>query len=191
MMTGHQAGATSVSRRKLMYITHCYKNNILFCCYCGSRITIANSHIEHLKPRTTYPELALEYTNLLASCQKDTVPNEPLHCGKKKDKWYDDNLMVSPLNINCADFFRYTEDGQILSITSDLNKKYAADTTIDKLGLNIDKLQKMRIGAIEAILEGLEDLTENERQILFQSFCQPNENGENEEFCAAITYILQ
>jgi uncharacterized protein (TIGR02646 family) len=163
----------------------------LICCYCGRRITIDNSHIEHLKPRTTYPQLALDYTNLLASCQKDTVRNEPLHCGKKKDKWYDENLMVSPLNIKCAEFFRYTEDGQILSTTEDPEKKYAADTTIDKLGLNIDKLKKMRIGAIEAILEGFEDLTDNERQMLFQSFCQPNENGQNEEFCAAIAYILQ
>jgi len=165
------------------------KEQGLICCYCGRRINTDNSHIEHLKPRTTYPQLALDYTNILASCQKDTVRNEPLHCGKKKDKWYDD-LMVSPLNGKCEQFFRYTEDGQILS-TQVLERKATADTTIDKLGLNIDKLKNMRTGAIEAILEGLEDLTYNERQILFQRFCQPDENGQNEEFCTVITYILK
>ncbi|WP_292775105.1 retron system putative HNH endonuclease [Nostoc sp. NMS9] len=38
------------------------------CCYCGRRITKDISHIEHLKPRKTHYNLALEYTNLLASC---------------------------------------------------------------------------------------------------------------------------
>lgn len=38
------------------------------CCYCGRRIDYQSSHIEHFQPRKHYPELALEYTNLLASC---------------------------------------------------------------------------------------------------------------------------
>ncbi|WP_225896261.1 retron system putative HNH endonuclease [Amazonocrinis nigriterrae] len=38
------------------------------CSYCGMRITRETSHIEHLKPRSSYPHLALEYTNLIASC---------------------------------------------------------------------------------------------------------------------------
>lgn len=56
------------------------------CCYCGMRINRETSHIEHLKPRTTYPELALEYSNLLASCQGESEepPPEPVHCGHKK-----------------------------------------------------------------------------------------------------------
>ncbi len=160
------------------------------CCYCGRQINDENSHIEHLKPRTTYPQLALNYTNLLTSCQKNTVRNEPLHCGKKKDKWYDEHLMVSPLDINCGQYFRYTEDGQILS-TEVKDRKSAANTTIEQLGLNIDKLKKMRSQAIAAILEGFEELTDDERQKLFQAFCQPNAKGQYEEFCAAIAYILQ
>ncbi|MEH2001920.1 MAG: retron system putative HNH endonuclease [Nostoc sp.] len=160
------------------------------CCYCGRRITKEISHIEHLKPRKTHHNLALKYTNLLASCQRERERKEPLHCGSKKDEWYDENLMVSPLDINCTEFFRYTEDGQVLS-TEVLEKKSAADTTIDKLDLNIDKLKKMRSDAIEGILEGFEELTEDDRQRLLQGFCQPDDNGQNEEFCAAIAYILK
>ena len=34
------------------------------CCYCGMAIAKEDSHIEHLKPRSIYPNLALEFTNI-------------------------------------------------------------------------------------------------------------------------------
>ncbi len=160
------------------------------CCYCGRRINTDDSHLEHLKPRTTYPQSALEYTNILASCQKDTVRKEPLHCGKIKDKWYDDNLMISPLDVNCAEFFRYTDDGQILA-TNNSEKQLAAETTIDKLALNIDKLKNLRAKSIEPILEIINTITEEERQNLIIGFSETNSKGYYEEFCAAIIYLLK
>ncbi|MGC1246781.1 MAG: retron system putative HNH endonuclease, partial [Spirulinaceae cyanobacterium] len=120
------------------------------CCYCGRQIGKNTSHIEHLKPRKLYPNLALNYNNMLASCKKETAPKEPQHCGVKKGDWYDENLMISPLSKNCGDFFIYTDDGQMLP-SKELNKQVAAATTIDKLGLNIDLLQSMRSQAIESI----------------------------------------
>jgi uncharacterized protein (TIGR02646 family) len=160
------------------------------CCYCERRISIEASHIEHFKPRKHYPDLKLEYTNFLASCQRDTKPKEPIHCGKKKDEWYDEELTVSPLIKNCADFFRYTEDGQILA-TNNNDKKSAAEATIDKLNLNIDKLKSIRSQSIEGALEGFEDLSNEEREKLVQGFEQTNANGEYEEFCSAIVNILK
>ncbi|MDJ0734977.1 MAG: TIGR02646 family protein [Nostocaceae cyanobacterium] len=160
------------------------------CCYCNRRIGKENSHIEHLKPRTHYPDLALKYTNLLASCQRERERKEPLHCGAKKDEWYDEHLMVSPLDANCTEFFRYTEDGQILP-TEIIDKKDAAKTTIEKLDLNIDKLKNMRSQAIEAILEGFGDLSDAEKQMLLQGFSKPDSNGQYGEFCEAISYIIQ
>ncbi len=114
------------------------------CCYCGMRITRESSHIEHLEPQSIPdPDLSLEYTNLLASCQREREPKKPIHCGIAKDDWYDETLMVSPLQPNCADFFIYTDDGQILE-TNTSDKKVAAATTIDRLCLNIPKLKAMR-----------------------------------------------
>ncbi|WP_223278148.1 hypothetical protein [Nostoc sp. 'Peltigera membranacea cyanobiont' 232] len=49
----------------------------------------------------------------------------------------------------------------------------------------------MRSDAIEGILEGFEELTENEQEKLLQAFSQPDDNGQNQEFCAAIAYILK
>ncbi|MEH2308130.1 retron system putative HNH endonuclease [Nostoc sp.] len=160
------------------------------CCYCGRRINTDDSHLEHLKPRTTYPQLALEYTNILASCQKDTVPKEPLHCGKEKDKWHDEHLFVSPLDINCAEFFRYTDDGQVLA-TNNLEKQLPAEITIDKLGLNINKLKDLRAKALEPILEIINTITEEDRQDLILGFSETDFQGYYEEFCAAIIYLLK
>ena len=162
------------------------------CCYCGKRINLTNSHIEHLKPRNEYPDLILEYDNFLASCEidKKEPPPIPVHCGHKKDKWYNKTLMVSPLDSNCADFFRYTEDGQILA-TPDSNKQAAAQETIKRLALDIDKLRRGRKKAIEDILDVVDILNDDEKIKLIDGFEQPNAKGEYEEFCSAIVYILR
>ena len=163
------------------------------CCYCGMRITRESSHIEHLKPQSIPdPDLSVEYTNLLASCQREREPKKPIHCGVAKDDWYDENLMVSPLNSNCIDFFIYTDDGQILA-TDASEKNVAATKTIKQLRLDIPKLKAMREEVIKNLLVGLDvfTLTEEEKQKLLQGFEQPDANGRYEEFCSAIAYILQ
>ncbi|MDF5707337.1 MAG: TIGR02646 family protein [Nostoc sp. S4] len=161
------------------------------CCYCGMRITRETSHIEHLKPRSTYPSLSLEYKNLIASCQGESEepPPVPVHCGHKKKYWYDENLMVSPLEITCADFFQYPASGEILPIDNPA-KKAAAETTIEKLALNISKLQNMRKLAIDAALLATDGLTEAEIQLLAQGYEKPDKNGRYTPFCAAISYLF-
>ncbi|MBD2593435.1 TIGR02646 family protein [Nostoc spongiaeforme FACHB-130] len=162
------------------------------CCYCGMQITKATSHIEHLKPRKYYPHLALEYTNLIASCQGESEepPPVPVHCGHQKKYWYDEKLMISSLEANCGDFFKYLASGEILP-TDELDKKDAAQTTIEKLALNISKLQNMRRMAIEAVLLDIDELSELEIQQLVQGYAQADANGQYTPFCAAIAYLLQ
>ncbi|MDH6061526.1 TIGR02646 family protein [Chrysosporum bergii ANA360D] len=162
------------------------------CCYCGMAITRATSHIEHLQPRSSHPHLALQYINLVASCQgeSDEPPPVPVHCGHKKDNWYDEQLLVSPLIPNCAEFFRYPASGEILP-TDDPDKKAAAETTIEKLALNIAKLQNMRKLALDAALLGIEDLTDAQIQQLAQHYDQPDSHGQYTPFCQAIAYILR
>lgn len=163
------------------------------CCYCGMRITRESSHIEHLIPQSTPdPDLSVEYTNLLASCQREREPRKPIHCGVAKEDWYDENLMVSPLKQNCSDFFIYTDDGQILD-TDIPEKKAAATATIDRLCINIPKLTAMREEVIKNLLADIDidELTDEERQKLVQGFEQPDANGQYEEFWGAIAYILK
>ncbi|NET25883.1 retron system putative HNH endonuclease [Okeania sp. SIO1I7] len=162
------------------------------CCYCGMEIDKENSHIEHLKPRSIFSEEQLNYNNLLASCQREREKKEPPHCGVKKADWYEEKLMLSPLKPNCSDFFRYTGSGEILPANVlDKKEKEIALTTIDKLGLDIDKLNAMRKAAIDGILEVVENLEKSEIKELLDSFDKLDNQGKYIPFCAVITYIIQ
>lgn len=160
------------------------------CCYCGMRISREDSHIEHLKPQSKYPEDELNYNNLLASCQLKREPKEPQHCGVKKENWYDENLMVSPLEPNCADFFRYTGGGEILP-NDEEGKKIAAATTIEKLGLNINKLQAMRKKAIDEILEIIKECSDLEIEQLANGLEKLDYRGQYQPFCQTVVYFLR
>ncbi len=159
------------------------------CCYCGMSITKEDSHIEHLKPRSRYPELALEYKNLLTSCRRERERREPQHCGVKKDDWYDELLMISPLDQNCASFFRYLASGEILP-TDEPDNQETATTTIETLGLDIEKLRLMRSAAIDGALLAIEGLTDEEILLFAQGYDQLDTDGRYIPFCFAIAYIL-
>ncbi len=122
------------------------------CCYCERRLEDNDSHIEHLRPRSK-PQFAaaeLEYSNLLCSCQERLKPKEPRHCGTAKDDWYEETLMVSPLDQTCEDRFQFTADGGVYARQ---NGDVAAQKTIEALNLGIAKLQAMRAAAIEGLLD--------------------------------------
>ncbi|MGL5034839.1 MAG: retron system putative HNH endonuclease [Microcystaceae cyanobacterium] len=161
------------------------------CCYCQKRITLDNSHIEHFKPqdKNYYPELALDYGNLLASCQKEPTKEEPQSCGHKKKNWYDERLIVSPFLLDCADYFCYTEAGDV-SPSQALDKNEAANATIINLGLKDSKLKRARKKAIEGLFED-QQLDREDIEKLVANLDRKNEQGEYDEFCSVLIYILK
>ncbi|RMO95430.1 hypothetical protein ALQ33_00348 [Pseudomonas syringae pv. philadelphi] len=120
------------------------------CCYCGSEIELDNSHIEHFRPQEHYLPLALEYSNLHASCLRETQPGNPLHCGHHKSNWFDEALHISPLADDCEQRFRYLPTGKIQS-------NHPADrpavTMIEKLALDIAYLTRRRHEAITRVFD--------------------------------------
>jgi len=174
------------------------------CCYCECALTKDNSHIEHFVPKKgpyADPNLTFEYQNLLCSCDGNAghPENKGLtHCGNRKDDWFDATLMVSPLNEDCANYFRYTTTGQILP-TEECEKQQAAQETINRCHLNHPILKKMRHEALKRIvLQSLTDnttllsdsLTRDEISQLIQSYSQPDDKGRYTPFCTAIIYFL-
>lgn len=159
------------------------------CCYCEMRVSQQGSHIEHLKPQSECSdEETIEYTNLLACCQGEgEVSRKPEHCGQKRGN---NLLQITPLDLACSSAFCFTEDGQILA-NKDLPIKEAAELTINVLGLNIPKLQRMRREAVRNSIQGIENLAQEEIQKLIQAFDKPNADGMYEEFCSAILYQLR
>ena len=162
------------------------------CCYCGRPIARKQCHIEHFKPKSVYKNLTFEYTNLIASCQGEDEqrPRVPVHCGHKKQAWFDEDLMVSPINPNCENFFKYSGFGEILP-TDDPDMQAAAKTTIAKLALGIDKLRKLRRAAIDAVLQATSGLTDAEIQQLAEGYQKLDADGRYTPFCTVITYILK
>lgn len=163
------------------------------CCYCGGRIVHTDSHIEHFQPQTDYPDRELDYFNLLASCQNKLAPKEPRHCGMGKGDWFDDRLLVSPLIADCEEFFEYTASGEILPSRVP-GKSERAEKTIDKLRLNIPKLQAVRAGAIDSFYDDpdfIAQLSDDEIDKLIYGYDQLDKNGMYLPYCQSIVYLLK
>jgi uncharacterized protein (TIGR02646 family) len=177
------------------------------CCYCGMRINLTTSHIEHFKPRKHFPDLALDYNNFLSSCpgegqdnaegalQKTGLnqPEAPIlgeHCGHQKSSWYNLDLTVSPQDPNCADHFRYTGLGEILPV-ADPVLNAAAQATIKQLRLDHPKLEASRRSALQAAIAALDDLSTVDLQELADGYEKPNPEGKYVPFCLAVSYLLR
>ena len=119
------------------------------CCYCEARVTAEDSHVEHFRPREKFKDLQLVYDNLLCSCQRNRKGGEPRHCGSKKGSWFKEHLLVSPLEADCEERFRFTADG---CIRPRKEEDIAAAATIRKLALDLPKLREFREAAVDALL---------------------------------------
>ena len=158
------------------------------CCYCERRLTDGDSHIEHFNPQSNNAVDPLDYANILCSCQNQLKPKqeeEPRHCGHLKGNWFDDHLLVSPLDPGCEVHFAYTADGKIQPARESDD---AARMTIKKLGLNINKLSALRKKAIEPFLD--EDLSEQERSQFVSGYLRKNTGEMFGEFWTTIDYIF-
>lgn len=118
------------------------------CCYCGCRIGLKQSIIEHIKSRDYNPNLQLEYGNMVCSClggqdkRKNNI-NYPLHCDAKKGNC---EIDISPLVEECEQRFLYDDEGNIYP--TDENDEEAIET-IKILGLDESKVMHQRKAAID------------------------------------------
>lgn len=105
------------------------------CCYCESPIGVQTyEQIEHLKPKSIFPQFCFEWTNLHLSCQVCNI-------SYKKTNWDKDNPILDPTVDKIEDFLEIDlESGEIVPI----NNNARANTTIEHTGLNRDNLVKRR-----------------------------------------------
>lgn len=155
------------------------------CCYCEQRLIDADSHIEHFKPQSDAPADALDFSNLLCSCQRQIKKGQPRHCGNLKDDWFDDKLLVSPLDPDCARHFTYSGDGRIHAAPGDL----AAEETIKRPGPGLPKLNALRAKAIEPFLD--DDLDDDLFRQFVAAYLQPNSEGQLGEFSTMIEHLFR
>jgi len=155
------------------------------CCYCERRLTDEDSHIEHLRPQSDPAVDPLDFANMLCSCQKQLKKGEPRHCGNLKDDWYDAALLISPLDSDCASRFAFTGNG---AIKPSLMMDTSATETIKRLGLNIAKLNALRVSAIEPFLD--DSLNEDDFQAFVSGYLKKDNKGLYGEFWTTIHYLF-
>jgi uncharacterized protein (TIGR02646 family) len=153
------------TRERLRLKSNLMEDQGWVCCYCGRRITLQDSHIEHFRPQSRYAQLTLEYENLYASCIRETEAGTPLHCGHAKKDHFDEDLCISPEDEGCETYFVFTLNGDV--IPADKNDK-RADYMIRLLKLDDGSLRLQRREALGAVFtpEFLETATEEELERL-------------------------
>jgi len=155
------------------------------CCYCEQRLADDDSHIEHFRPQSDPLVDPLDYSNMLCSCQNRLKQGVPRHCGNLKGNWFDAQLLVSPLDPNCEERFAYTADGKIQPA---MKSDEAAKKTIEKLGLDIPKLNDLRKKAIEPFLD--ETLEDQEFSLFVTGYLRKDTDGSFGEFWTTIDSLF-
>ena len=131
------------------------------CAYTERRINPNTCHIEHLKPQSLSrhegaPDETVDYGNMVLCLPSPNSPKLP-YGAQKKDDWHDPALFASPLNPASSSRFRYSSKGKI---AASQDGDTAAETTIQKLGLDHADLADLRAAQIAGVWEELGHITD-------------------------------
>ncbi|MDE0456572.1 MAG: TIGR02646 family protein [Chromatiales bacterium] len=158
------------------------------CVYCGRGISldrIRQYHIEHFRPRSKYPELQLDYTNLFLSCGPEGDDGARNTCGHHNGDWFEEGCHIPPAPEACAERFLFHSSGCIAGDGSP-----ETDKMIATLNLNHPELVTERQVMIEALDH---DLNEGALpELLVQDFLDTDPDGARPSFAnVAIGYLRE
>ena len=115
------------------------------CVYCGRRLRLAQPgqfHIEHFRPRSSYPELEVSLDNLFLSCgpaAQDGKSSET--CGHAKADQFDETSCIEPDYPSCTRRFRFLLSGDVAAAR---DGDAPAESMIAISNLNHPELRKDR-----------------------------------------------
>lgn len=110
---------TSLKKEIILNLEDMYKG---CCSYCESKINITSyPEIEHFKPKSLYPELCFDYSNLHYSCKR---------CNLAKGSNYNSD-MINPSDDNPEEYIKYIGE---LAVSINDNKR--GTVMIESLKLN-------------------------------------------------------
>lgn len=122
------------------------------CIYCESKLAhISFPHIEHIKPKSKYPDLTFDYNNMGLSCQ---VCNH-----NKSDKYDLNNPIVNPYVDDPNQFFE--PNGAFIFTKND-----RARWTCDSIGLNRPDLLEARRERIQTLSKLFKILRQSNNDLL-------------------------
>jgi uncharacterized protein (TIGR02646 family) len=135
----------------------------LLCAYCEKEIddNPQNSNIDHFKTRNLFPELTLEYSNLLVSCNTDERCSNFKDSHIKNKEEYDN--IVNPAFENPNDYFDYLPTGEIIA------KNEKGQFTIDIFNLKDKSLTQCRLQIVKSLIH-LEKFSLDEIYAVFPDY---------------------
>jgi uncharacterized protein (TIGR02646 family) len=148
--------------------------------------------IEHCQPQKKYPELQLDYQNLLASCKGNDGGPKHLarHCDTSKGE---QEIMLNPADQlkNCESLIKYKSNGLIYSDAPKINKALN-----DILNLNTQTLVNNRKAILDQVKKELINIkgrnaawssSDIERKI--QEY-KSQRNGKYKPYCQVVIYFI-
>ncbi|WP_193943001.1 TIGR02646 family protein [Sphaerospermopsis aphanizomenoides] len=158
----------------------------------GTKYDKCDCHIDHVKAQDyCSAEEKVSYTNMVASYPGPNAKHKTPFAGEQKGNWPnyitgEQALFVSPLDQSCENRFLFNLKGEIKHKPGDT----AAETTIDKLGLNDDELKKLRKGAIQGTIGLKNNLAIKDARNRLKKL-QSQQEGRLEPFCFVLIQALE
>ena len=131
------------------------------CAYTGRRIDRETTHVEHLRPQTSWKAqrgLDVAYSNMVGCWPQPNGPRSQYGAHPKED-WPapgEEGLFVSPFSSGCEARFAFNQRGEIKPAKP---ADQAAGTTIEKLKLDNKLLTALRRQEIESVLGTMRGLS--------------------------------
>ncbi len=154
------------------------------CAYCESKINhIDYGHIEHYRPKSLFPELTFEWSNLFLACG---ICNGKTYKGNQFPETNKKGPFINPCDDNPDDHFTFDYDSSVC-LASVYGKTPRGETTEQQLGLNRHDLRQYRSNYVCKLVV-LARLAENdsEAQALLEDAKQ-----DNAEYAAFIRYLTR
>jgi uncharacterized protein (TIGR02646 family) len=177
------------------------------CAYTLLRIIKTSAHVEHLKPQTLCKredekrvveklqplKEDIAWCNMVACTPEPNKAVKPPYGAVKKDDWWDQNDFLSPLDQTCEARFVFKDDGKIFPSTE---TDVAATKTIEKIGLDNEKLRELRKEAF--LRAGIHRRSDNpitsivKVEQLIAKWSKKNQiTSECEEFCVPLVQVAK
>ena len=148
----------------------CYKQQFGLCAYTELSLDdeLLGCHLEHIAPRSRYPERTFESTNIILSsmddCYSGQLETHEQFGGHFKSALYGDDWFIGPFDARCELFFRYCpKTGLVLANHKiDTNDQANTTRTIEVLNLNCDYLITKRQEHLKTLTEAINSLVAGE-----------------------------
>ncbi|MGF1763795.1 retron system putative HNH endonuclease [Aliivibrio kagoshimensis] len=167
-------------------------------------------HIEHIKPKSLFPQLTFEYENLIISVldsddlkrfkEEFFVNNAPeaddshklYFGGHKKENNFDEVLFISPTETDCQRYFVHIEHSGEIKPANGLEEDEVkrAEYTIKLLNLNHPYLKNQRYKRMKEVLDDIEELDDLDDQIYIVRDEISERNGQIASFPSAVRTLV-